>query len=312
MDSRPLEYFLRVSELGSITRAAAELHLSQPALSRQIAALEHELGVPLFTRTHGGVQLTEAGELLEGRARPILRQLSILKEQVGEQAAGLLSFGIPPSWHHVFTEEFVARIIAESPAIKLRVYEGPSNVLREYMAAGLLDLAVVPFLPDPTPGYRQSRLLREPAMFVGSAASALLADVPTPIARLDGLKLVLPSRPNGLRLQVEHALARKGHAFKTAAEVDTLMLCLTLARRGVAHTVVPSCTLYDPSATRGLSWSPLSGVHLSWTLCENSARSHSPAVREGRRLALDLLMSRVGDGGWIGAQALDPEVRDMA
>jgi LysR family nitrogen assimilation transcriptional regulator len=305
MDSRPLEYFLRVSELGSITRAAAELHLSQPALSRHIAALEHELGVALFTRTHGGVQLTEAGELLEGRARPILRQLSILKEQVGEQAAGLLSLGIPPSWHHVFTEEFVARIIAHYPAIRLRVYEGPSNVLREYMAAGLLDLAVVPFLPDPTPGYRQSRLLREPAMLVANAEAALRPDVPTAIAKLDGLRLVLPSRPNGLRLQVEHALARKGYLFRTAAEVDTLMLCLTLARRGVAQTVVPSCTLYDPSVTHGLSWSPLAGIQLSWTLCENNARSHTPAVREGRRLALDLLTARAGDGGWIGAQTMD-------
>ncbi|WP_075790677.1 LysR family transcriptional regulator [Massilia putida] len=304
MNSLPLEYFLRVSELGSITRAALDLHLSQPALSRHIAALEHELGVALFNRTHGGVTLTEAGELLAGRARPILRQLSILKEQVGEQATGLLSIGIPPSWHHVFTEDYAARIISGSPGVKLRIYEGASNVLREYMAAGLLDLAIIPFNPDPTPGYQQTRLVREPAMLVDRREAGLHHAVPAALSRLDGMRLVLPSRPNGLRLQVEHALSRNGHAFKLAAEVDTLALCLTMARKAIAQTVVPSCALCNSDVTAGLSWAPLAGIQLTWTLCENSARTHSLAVREGKRLALELITSRVDAGDWQGAEKL--------
>jgi len=64
VDSRLIEYFLRVAELGSINRAATDLRLSQPALSRHIALLEHQLRAKLFTRTRGGVQLTEAGTLL--------------------------------------------------------------------------------------------------------------------------------------------------------------------------------------------------------------------------------------------------------
>lgn len=304
MDSRPLEYFLRVAELGSITKAALDLHLSQPALSRHIAALEHELGAHLFNRTHGGVQLTEAGELLAGRARPILRQLSILKEQVGEQAAGQLSIGIPPSWHHAFTVDFVSRIVADAPGVKLRVYEGASNVLREYMAAGLLDLAILPFNPEETPGYHPTRLVREPALLVRGKEAGLRADESVPLSMLDGVKLVLPARPNGLRLQVEHALARKGFAFKLAAEVDTLMLCLSMARTGVAPTVVPSCTLYDKTTTHDFSWSPLTGLQLTWTLYENGTRTHSLAVREGKRLALELLSSHVDDGNWQGAEML--------
>jgi LysR family nitrogen assimilation transcriptional regulator len=306
MNSLPLEYFLRVAEMGSITRSAGELRLSQPALSRHMASLEHELGVMLFTRSHGGVQLTEAGRLLADRARPILRQLSALKEQMGEQATGLLSIGIPPSWQHVFTQAFAARIIAGAPGIKLRVYEGASNLLREYMSAGLLDLAIVPFQPSLAAGYSQTRLLREPAMFVGTTAERFSATHAMPVAELDGRQLVLPSRPNGLRMQIEHALARKNLCFRIAAEVDTLTLCITLARGGHAHTVVPSCALCDHDAVLDLSWSPLKSIHLTWALCENDARGHSVAVREGKRLALELINSRLQDGSWQGAERLGP------
>ncbi|MFA7625212.1 MAG: LysR family transcriptional regulator, partial [Pusillimonas sp.] len=91
MDSRVLECFLRVAELGSINRAAVDLNLSQPALSRQIAGLEHEMQVQLFIRSQGGVRLTEAGKLLSDRVRPLLRQFAVIKAQVGERAAGLLA-----------------------------------------------------------------------------------------------------------------------------------------------------------------------------------------------------------------------------
>ena len=98
MELRHLEFFLRVSELGSINRAASTLSLSQPALSRYIAALEHEMGTPLFSRTQGGVKLTDAGKLLHERVRPLLRQFQVLKEQVGEEAAGQVAVGLPPAW----------------------------------------------------------------------------------------------------------------------------------------------------------------------------------------------------------------------
>src|SRR5262249_62377095 len=73
MELRSLAYFVRIAELGSITRAAAHLRLAQPALTRHVQRLEDELGVALFTRANRGVKLTEAGEkLLEGGTR-ILR-----------------------------------------------------------------------------------------------------------------------------------------------------------------------------------------------------------------------------------------------
>lgn len=303
MDSRVLEYFLRVAELGSINKAAADLHLSQPALSRHVASLEHEMRTRLFTRTQAGVTLTEGGKLLADRARPLLRQFAILKEQVGEMAAGQVAIGIPTSWQHVFTAPLVERMTELFPNVTLRVHESVSHVLRDYMFAGLLDLCIVPFATTPAAGYRQTALVREPLVLVGNENSRLRSDEPAPVSRLDGVKLVLPGRPNVLRAQVENTLARKGMTFRVAVETDTLTLCLELARRGVGHTVVPACAIHRRGLIDALSWAPLREMYMTWALCENQARSHSLAVREGRRLAFDVVAEALASGEWFRAEA---------
>lgn len=312
MDSRLLEYFLRVAELGSINKAAADLNLSQPALSRHVASLEHEMGTRLFTRTQAGVTLTDSGKLLADRARPLLRQFAILKEQVGEMAAGQVAIGIPTSWQHVFTSPLVERMSERFPNVTLRVHEGVSHVLRDYMFAGLLDLCIVPFSTTPAAGYRQTPLVREPLVLVGNRNAGLRPEEAAPITRLDGVKLVLPGRPNVLRAHVENTLARKGMTFRIAVETDTLTLCMELARRGVGHTVVPACAVHVRAFVDSLSWAPLRGMFITWALCENEARSHSPAVREGRRLAFDVVGEALKSGEWFGSEAATGGVENSA
>lgn len=293
MDAQRLDYFLKVCETGSISRAARELHLSQPALSRHMAALEHGLGASVFVRTGGGVTLTEAGRLLASRAQPLLRQWEILKDQVGATAAGHLSLGISPSWHDAVTADFVQQLMRAHPDVQLRVHEGPSHVLREHMAAGLLDLAVIPYAAVAVKGYVQSPLLREPAVLVGPASARLRQESPVSIDRLAGLPLVLPSRPNALRAQVEQAIERCGQTFRLAAEVDTVALCLSMARRGAAHTVVPSLAVWGEGARAGLSWAPATGLQMNWMLCENEARQTASAVIRARALFMQIAASRV-------------------
>lgn len=308
MDSKLLEYFLRTSELGSINRTAADLRLSQPALSRHIAALEHEMGTQLFTRTQGGVVPTESGKLLADRARPLLRQFAILKEQVGEMAAGQVAIGIPPSWQKLVTTALVDQITTQFPGVALRLHEGVSHMLRDYMFAGLLDLCVVPFATTPAAGYRQTALVREPLILVGDADAGLSPDEPVAASRLDGVKLVLPGRPNVLRAQVEHTLARKGMTFRVAVETDTLTLCLDLARKSVGYTVVPACAVHAHGMGDSISWAPVRGLYITWALCENQARSHSSAVRESRQLIFETVAGALRDGHWFGAEAASSTV----
>lgn len=304
MDSRLLEYFLRVAELGSINKAAADLQVSQPALSRHVAALEHEMGAQLFMRYQNGVRLTDAGRLLSDRARPLLRQFAILKDQVGETAAGQMAVGIPPSWHHVFTTKFVATLLVQHPKVALRMYEGVSHALRDHLFAGLLDLCIVPFDPMPANGYRQTALLREPLVLVGDGTSDFQPDVPVSISRLNGMKLVLPGKPNVLRVHVENAMTRKGLMFQLAVETDTLPLCLELARQGAGLTVVPACALHQHVYGDAIQWAPLRDMYLTWALYENQARSHSQAVREGRRLMMITLADSLASRNWFGAEPI--------
>ena len=302
MDSRLLEYFLRVAELGSINRAAAALDLSQPALSRHMARLEKQLAVPVFVRGRGGVKLTDAGSLLADRARPLLRQFDQLQEQVGEHAGGQVAIGIPGAWQHLFTAPFVAAIRAASPAIGLRVYEGTSNSLRDQMSAGLLDLAIVPFDSTLARGYSQAPLVREPLILVRHRAAGLRSGSPVAVSQLAGLRMILPGRPNPLRRIVEHALARRGHAQNVVVETDTVTLCLELARREIGATIVPSSALSAIRSHDRLSWAPLRGLTMTWALCANRARGHSQAVGEATRFVFETIAQKLRERHWPGAE----------
>src|SRR5437667_11548539 len=87
MELRSLAYFVRIAELGSITRAASHLRLAQPALTRHVQRLEEELGVALFTRANRGVRLTEAGEKLLESASRILRDVERSGDEIRAQDA---------------------------------------------------------------------------------------------------------------------------------------------------------------------------------------------------------------------------------
>ena len=100
MDLKLLRNFLQIADLESFTKAAAVLHIAQPALSRQVGQLERELGVRLFTRTERGVHLTEAGALFRQRASGLIDDFQRLRHEVtllSDEPAGELTFGVPPS-----------------------------------------------------------------------------------------------------------------------------------------------------------------------------------------------------------------------
>ena len=305
MDSRLIEYFLRVAELGSINKAASDLRLSQPALSRHIALLEHQMRAKLFTRTQGGVTLTDAGTLLLERARPILRQLSKLVEEVGDRAAGQLSFGVAPSWQHMFTSTYISQLVQEFPGVSLRIHEGASHELREVMHSGMLDLAIVPFEGNPPQGYVHTPLVREPLILVSHRGAHLRPDRPVPLSRLENVNLALPGKPNVIRAQIENSLERRELQFKTLFEIDAMNLSIELARQGICETVTPCCAVSGNARWKDeVSWSPIRGMYMSWALCENTARSHSPAVREGQKLVQKVVDQILGRGQWLGAERL--------
>ncbi len=147
MDLRQLRYFLKVCEQGSIAEAARSLHIAQPALSRQIAALEESLKARLFIRLPRGVALTRAGSELRWRAGDILTQTQALEEQVQTAArgtTGVLRIGVMPgySWLPQLAEGIVA-VQRAFPSVEVYVETMRSVEQQEQIREHDLDLGIV-------------------------------------------------------------------------------------------------------------------------------------------------------------------------
>lgn len=262
------------------------------------------MGTTLLHRSRGGVVLTEPGKLLYESARPLLRQFTTLKEQVGELAKGNVAIGLPPSWRSIVSVRIAETLLVEFPEIKVRINEAVSHSLRDQLAEGSLDLCIAPSDSNVGEAFKQTRLVRDPMVLVGGPDSELQDVGTVPLSKLDGLSMIIPSRPNIMRAKVEHELALMGLDLNVAIETDTLNLCLDLASRGAGYTVVPRCALLSLETTSTLHWAKISDLEIVWSLFENTRRSHSHAVRHCRREIGRIVQQKLAEGDWTDATGL--------
>ena len=153
MDLTRLQYFVAVAEAGSLSRAAAALSMSQPALSRQVLLLEEELGQRMFDRTGRGVVLTPSGEALLAHARAVFARWEEARADMLDRQRsprGRVTVGLPPRVAHVLTADLVQQFLARFPEASITVEEELSVRLRESLVAGRVDLAVL-FDPSHSP-----------------------------------------------------------------------------------------------------------------------------------------------------------------
>ena len=154
MELKQLEWFVRIAELGSLTRASVELDVAQPALSRQVRNMEVALGQSLLIRTGRGVRVTEAGRVVVEHGRGILRQVARLEEELGRVKQGLVgrvAIGMPPSISRSLTVPLTRLFREAMPEAGMTLTEGLSQAMQESVLNGALDLALV-FNPTPSPG----------------------------------------------------------------------------------------------------------------------------------------------------------------
>lgn len=144
MDTAQLRQFLAVARLGNITRAADELAISQPALSRSIQRLEEEFGKPLLERKTRAVELTEAGVLVQRRAEEVLRILDDTKARIADDAhTGRLRIGVIPTIAPYFLPGFLRKFGKEFPAAELVIQEDTTDNLLARCKQGEIDLAIL-------------------------------------------------------------------------------------------------------------------------------------------------------------------------
>jgi DNA-binding transcriptional LysR family regulator len=259
MDIRRLQFFLRIAEEGSMSRAARVLGIAQPALSRQMRLLEEALGVSLFTRTPRGMELTESGEQLRGAMTGPLRQLELAMQNVGSpfaQLEGGVVLGMPQTTACVFAEPLLRRLAAVFPKVKLSVVDRETVQLIEGMLKGEVDLALV---HGPTTDDRlfDSDLLAEDLVLVGGPRCGLSKDHPVSFEELAAFPLVLPRFQPGVRSLVEKTALRLNVKIDVRLEVDSLQVSKDLIESGFAYGVLPVSALGRQAAAGRLRHAPI-------------------------------------------------------
>ena len=146
MEVRVLQYFLAVTRVGNISAAAQSLNLSQPSLSRQLRDLEEELGVTLFIRGKRRIELTEEGLILRKRASEMMQLVELTESEISEvknSISGSLNIGAGESYSmHRITRVFY-RLQKEYPNIRLSIFSGDTEDLKDKLDRGLLDFALI-------------------------------------------------------------------------------------------------------------------------------------------------------------------------
>jgi LysR family transcriptional regulator, nitrogen assimilation regulatory protein len=265
MDLKQLEYFVRVAELGSFTRASIALDIAQPALSRQIRLLEVELHQSLLTRNGRGALPTEAGNLLLKHGRGILHQVELAREELGAvrgALAGRVSIGLPPSLSRLITVPLTHAFRAQLPQARLTLTEGFSVLMHEGLRVGNLDMAVL-YNAEHSPEVEMTSLHTEELVLISrkpdppghakagdkstaahtSAKKTILKRQPISLAAVADLPLILPSRPNAFRILLEGEMIAIDRKPQITLEVDGLNAILSLVKEGLGHAVLPSYTL---------------------------------------------------------------------
>lgn len=239
MELRQLEYFTRVAELGSFTRASQALDIAQPALSRQIRQLEVELRQNLLVRNGRGVTPTEAGLLLLDHCRGILHQVRRAREDMARvqgALAGRVVLGIPPSASRMLTVPLTRQFRAQLPSATLSIGEGLSFVMQEWLLAGQLDIALL-YNPNPSPELTLEPLTNERLVLVGPRGQQAQAK-PLALRALADIPLVIPNRPHTVRMLLETEMAQIGARPLVRLEIDGVPAILDLVADGAGHAVL--------------------------------------------------------------------------
>jgi LysR family transcriptional regulator, low CO2-responsive transcriptional regulator len=243
---RQLATFHAVARLGSVSRAAEELHLTQPAVSIQIGLLEESAGTPLLARSGRGVRLTEAGELLAGYAARILE---LWREAGDEMAAqqgvfsGTLRVGAVTTAEYLLPPLLVT-FANQNPKVKVKLQVGNREQIVRMLAGQEIDLAIMGRAPAELKT-SATAFAKHPMAFIAAPGHALMAQPRLTLAALADANLLVRERGSGTRTTVERLFKDAGVAIRIGSEMSSneAIKQLCVAGFGVAFLSLHTCVL---------------------------------------------------------------------
>ncbi len=308
MDLRTLRYFVYVAEARSFSKAAVQLRIAQPALSRQIRKLEDEVGIALILRTRRQLELTDAGLLLLQRAHSLLRQAAQTADDVrahGSRIQGTLTLGVSPTICEALVPRIVRECAARHPELRLSFVEGYSGFIFQRLINQELTLCLM-HNPPRHRGVAIEPLLTEPMCLVGPGAEsgARCGKALPPVKAgmmLHQVKLILPNRTHSLRMLVERGAAASGGQLDVAVQVDGYVTTKGLVQAGLGYTILPYSAVRQEVESRQLSAVPLRKPALApWMLSAAYHKDHGPAraVTALRNIIAAAVSQLAADGFW--------------
>jgi len=300
MDLKQLDYFVRVVELGSFTKAASFLSVAQSALSHQVRRLEVELRQVLLHRNGRGVKPTDAGERLLAHARGILAQVGRAREDLaGTRGApvGHVVLGLPATVARLLTVPLFRAFRTAFPDASFGIVEGLSASIIEWLVTGRIDVGLV-YNAAPSPPVEIIPLHEQEMFLISSkrtkgtrpARQVLTGDLPR-------YPLIVPSRHNANRMRIEAQLAYLGLRPQIAFEIDGIASILDLVHEGYGYAILPFSSLRAHRLAAEFITTPIVDPELTiqLALVLSAQRPTTPLTRAllalVRDAALDILVA---------------------
>lgn len=301
MELRQLRLFVAVSEAGSLLKASAQVHLAQPALGQQIAALEAELAAPLFVRSSRGMALTPAGSVFLEHAKVVLADAERARLAVREALdapQGEVAIGLPTTVALVATLPLLRACRERLPQVRLKLVEGYSGFVREWLLSGRLDLALL-YGDASEPGLAKQPLLDDRLVLVTGVAAGR---VPRRIglASLARWPLVLPGREHGLRRLIDEACAPAGVQLDVVAEIESLGSVKRAVEEGIGSTILAAGAVAEEVAAGRLRTIAIDSPAMRRRVVRvlGTARPQTVACAAVDALVVDVLRDMARSSAW--------------
>ncbi|HEY6514291.1 MAG TPA: LysR family transcriptional regulator [Burkholderiaceae bacterium] len=271
---KQLAAFHTVARLGSVSQAADELHLTQSAVSIQVASIEAAVGTPLLMRTGRGVRLTEAGEMLQNYAE---RLLSLWNEMGDGMATLLGAFSGTLRVGAVATAEYwlpslLMAFINENPKVQVKVHTGSGAEMVRCLAAQEIDVAVMGNPPDELKP-AASHFARNPIGFLAAPQHPLMAERRLTMTRLAESNLLVRERGSGSRLTLTRVFKEAGLHLRIGSELSSneAIKQMCIAGFGPAFLSLNTCILEMKAGLLALLPIPGNPIEREWFVV------HSPS-----------------------------------
>ncbi len=234
LDLRRLRYLVAIADCGSMSAAARQLGIAQPALSHHITELERLVGFPVLHRLARGVKATEKGEILLIHAREITEKVRQAEAEIRAMAyldERVIRLSLIPSWATAFAPNIISEVAASMPKVSLRLIEARNDESLRLIRLGKVDMAVALVGAED----KADDLIIKESLF---AVSSRPIGRSMPLEAVAGLNLILPPKDNPLRVSIDEAAARAGITLNVTMEIDGQDTIKRAVSAGIGATIL--------------------------------------------------------------------------